>query len=165
MRRDRPIRVGVVLTELLNPESIAEEVEATLGDIERRLLQLVQDGARGAEELGDVLQGLNHVVFQIRQIYLRLQEVQGRRDVGFEITARLETIRKHSLWLYRKARLEQCFFAKLRLERGLRDAIYRQIVETYQEMSNIDDVERELRGRQEDVLAQELMREPTEISL
>lgn len=165
VRRGRPTRIGVVLTELLNPESIAEEVEATLGDIERRLLQLVQDGARGAEELGDVLQGLSHVVFQIRQIYLRLQEVQGRRDVGFEITARLETIRKHSLWLYRKARLEQCFFAKLRLERGLRDAIYRQIVETYQEMSNIDDVERELRGRQEDVLAQELMREPTEISL
>jgi hypothetical protein len=157
--------VGVLLTELLNPESIAEEVEATLGDIERRLLQLVQDGARGAEELGDVLQGLSHVVFQIRQIYLRLQEVQGRRDVGFEITARLEAIRKHSLWLYRKARLEQCFFAKLRLERGLRDAIYRQIVETYQEMSNIDDVERELRGRQEDTLAQELLREPTEISL
>lgn len=165
VRRDRPTRIGPVLTELLNPENIAEEVEATLGDIERRLLQLVQDGARGAEELGDVLQGLSHVVFQIRQIYLRLQEVQGRRDVGFEITARLETIRKHSLWLYRKARLEQCFFAKLRLERGLRDAIYRQIVETYQEMSNIDDVERELRGRQEDVLAQELMREPTEISL
>jgi len=152
------------MAELLNPESVAQEAEATLGDVERLLLRLVQDGARGAEELGDVLQGLSHVVFQIRQIYLRLQEVQGRRDVGFEMTARLEAILKHSLWLYRKARLEQCFFAKLRLERGLRDAIYRQIVETYQEMSALDDVERELRGRQEDALTQELLREPTEIS-
>ena len=153
------------MAELLNPENIAQEVETTLGDIERRLLELVQDGARGAEELGDVLLGLSHVVFQIRQIHLRLQEVQGRRDVGFEMTARLEAVRKHSLWLYRKARLEQCFFAKLRLERGLRDAIYRQIVETYQEMSALDDVERELRGRQEDALAQELLREPTELSM
>lgn len=153
------------MAELLNPANIAQEVETTLGDIERRLLELVQDGARGAEELGDVLLGLSHVVFQIRQIYLRLQEVQGRRDVGFEMTARLEAVRKHSLWLYRRARLEQCFFAKLRLERGLRDAIYRQIVETYQEMSALDDVERELRGRQEDALAQELLREPTETSM
>lgn len=152
------------MAELLNPEGVAQEAEATLGDVERLLLRLVQDGARGAEELGDVLQGLSHVVFQIRQIYLRLQEVQGRRDVGFEMTARLEAILKHSLWLYRKARLEQCFFAKLRLERGLRDAIYRQIVETYQEMSALDDVERELRGRKDEALTQELLREPTEIS-
>jgi len=152
------------MAELLNPENIAQEVETTLGDIERRLLELVQDGARGGEELGDVLRGLSHVVFQIRQIYLRLQEVQGRRDVGFEMTARLEAVRKHGLWLYRKARLEQCFFAKLRLERGLRDTIYREIVETYQEMSALDDVERELRGRQEDALAHELLREPADPS-
>lgn len=153
---------GAAMTELLNPESIAQEVEATLEEVERRLLDLVQDGARGAEELGAVLQGLNQVVFQIREIYLRLQEVQGRRDVGFQMTARLEAVRRHSLWLYRKARLEQCFFAKLRLERGLRDTIYRQIVETYQEMATLDELERELRGRQDDMLIQELLREPTE---
>ncbi len=153
---------GAAMTELLNPESIAQEVEATLEEVERRLLDLVQDGARGAEELGAVLQGLNQVVFQIREIYLRLQEVQGRRDVGFQMTARLEAVRRHSLWLYRKARLEQCFFAKLRLERGLRDTIYRQIVETYQEMATLDELERELRGRQDDTLIQELLREPTE---
>jgi hypothetical protein len=150
------------MTELLNPESIAQEVETTLEDVERRLLALVQDGARGAEELTDILQGLSHVELRIRQIYLRLQEVQGRRDVGFQMTAKLEAVRKHCLWLYRKARLEQCFFAKLRLERGLRDAIYRQIVEAYQEMSALDDVEHELRGRQEEALAQELLKEPTE---
>jgi hypothetical protein len=152
------------MTELLNPESIAHEVEATLEDAERRVLALVEDGARGAEDLNEVLQGLSHVGLRIRQIYQRLQEVQGRRDVGFQMTAKLEAVRKHSLWLYRKARLEQCFFAKLRLERGLRDAIYRQIVETYQEMSALDDVEHELRGRQEEALAQELLREPTETS-
>jgi hypothetical protein len=153
------------MTELLNPESIAQEVEATLAEVERRLLELVQDGARGTEDLGAVLHGLEQVVLQIRQLYLRLQDVQGRRDVGFQMTARLEAVRKHSLWLYRKTRLEQGFFAKLRLERGLRDAIYRQIVETYQEMSALDDAERELRGRLEETLAQELLREPSEIPL
>ena len=96
-------------------------------------------------------------------MYLRLLEVQGRRDVSFQVTARLEAVRKHCLWLYRKARLEECFFAKLRLERGLRDAIYRQIVETYQDMAALDDSERELRARQDETLTQELLREPTEV--
>jgi len=155
---------GATVTDLLNPEAVAQEVEATLADIERRLLSLVQDGARGAGDLRDVLNGLNQVIGEIRQIYVRLQEVQGRRDVGFEITGRLEAVRRHSLWLYRKARLEQCFFAKLRLERGLRDTIYRQIVETYQEMSSLDETEREVRGRQDEALTQELLREPTEAS-
>jgi hypothetical protein len=152
------------LPDLLNPENIAQEVESTLGEAERRLLALVKDGARGVEELGDVLLGLEQVVIQIRQVYLRLEEVQGRRDVGFQTTARLEAIQRHSLWLYRKARLEQCFFEKLRLERGLRDALYRQIVETYQDMAALDDLERELRGRQDDALAQELLGEHAEAS-
>ncbi len=156
--------VGATVTDLLNPEAVAQEVEATLADVERGLLSLVQDGARGSGDLRDVLHGLSQVMGEIRQIYVRLQEVQGRRDVGFEITGRLEAVGKHSLWLYRKARLEQCFFAKLRLERGLRDTIYRQIVETYQEMASLDETEREVRGRQDDALTQDLLREPTESS-
>jgi hypothetical protein len=152
------------VAELPNPEDIAAGVEAALQQVEQRLLALVQDGARGAGDLGDILRGLSEVVFQIRQVYLRLLEVQGRRDVSFQVTARLEAVRTHSLWLYRKARLEECFFAKLRLERGLRDAIYRQIVETYQDMAALDDQERELRGQQDDALAQQLLGEHTEAS-
>ena len=151
------------VTELPNPEEIAAGVEAALQQIEQRLLSLVQNGARGAEELGEILRGLNDVVRLIRQVYLRLLEVQGRRDVSFQVTARLEAVRRHCLWLYRKARLEECFFAKLRLERGLRDTIYRQIVETYQDMATLDDTERELRGRQDDALTQDLLREPIEV--
>jgi len=157
------MKTNGTVAELPNPEDIAAGVEATLQQIEQRLLGLVQDGARGAEELGEILRGLSEVTFQIRQVYLRLLEVQGRRDVSFQVTARLEAVRKHSLWLYRKARLEECFFAKLRLERGLRDAIYRQIVETYQDMAALDDAERELRGRQDEALTQDVLREPTEI--
>ena len=152
-----------IVAELPNPESIAAEVEGTLQEVEQRLLALVRNGARGAEELDEILRGLSEVGFEIRQLYLRLLEVQGRRDVSFEVTGRLEAVRKHSLWLYRKARLEECFFAKLRLERALRDAIYRQIVETYQDMAALDDVERELRSRQDEALAQDLVRETTEV--
>jgi hypothetical protein len=151
------------VAELPNPEDIAAGVEAALQQIEQRLLNLVQNGARGAEDLGEILRGLSDVVRLIRQVYLRLMEVQGRRDVSFQVTARLEAVRKHCLWLYRKARLEECFFAKLRLERGLRDAIYRQIVETYQDMAALDDAERELRGRPDEALTQDLLREPTEV--
>jgi hypothetical protein len=151
------------VAELPNPDDIAAAVEAGLQQVEQRLLGLVQDGARGAEELSEILCGLSEVVSLIRQVYLQLLEVQGRRDISFQVTARLEAVRNHSLWLYRKARLEECFFAKLRLERGLRDAIYRQIVETYQDMAALDDAERELRGRPDDALTQDLLREPTEI--
>jgi hypothetical protein len=151
------------VAELPNPEGIAAGVEVALQQVEQRLLGLVQDGARGAEELGAILRGLSEVVLQIRDVYLRLLEVQGRRDISFQVTGRLEAVRKHSLWLYRKARLEECFFAKLRLERGLRDAIYRQIVETYQDMAALDDAERELRARQDDALTRDLLKEPTEV--
>ena len=157
-----PLQTNTV-AELPNPEDIAAGVEAALQQIEQRLLSLVQNGARGAEDLGEIIRGLSDVVRLIRQVYLRLLEVQGRRDVSFQVTARLEAVRRHALWLYRKARLEECFFAKLRLERGLRDAIYRQIVETYQDMAALDDAERELRGRQDDALTQDLLREPTEV--
>jgi hypothetical protein len=160
---DPPMAAHGTVAELPDPEAIAAGVEAALQQVEQRLLALVQDGARGAGELGAILGGLSEVVHEIRQVYLRLLEVQGRRDVSFEVTARLEAVRKHSLWLYRKARLEECFFAKLRLERGLRDAIYRQIVETYQDMAALDDAERELRGRPDDALTQDLLREPTEV--
>ncbi len=160
---DPSMKANGTVAELPNPEDIAAGVEAVLQQVEQRLLALVQDGARGAEELGEILRGFSEVSFQIRQVYLRLLEVQGRRDVSFQVTARLEAVRKHSLWLYRKARLEECFFAKLRLERGLRDAIYRQIVETYQDMAALDDVERELRSRPDDALTQDLLREPTEV--
>ena len=151
------------VAELPNPEDIAARVEVALQQVEQRLLGLVQDGARGAEELGAILRGLSEVALQIRDVYLRLLEVQGRRDISFQVTGRLEAVRKHSLWLYRKARLEECFFAKLRLERGLRDAIYRQIVETYQDMAALDDAERELRARQDDALTRDLLKEPTEV--
>jgi hypothetical protein len=161
MEQSRRAVAGRV-ADLLNPESVSREVEASLGDVEQRLLTLVQDGARGGTELGAVLDGLAEVTAALRQVFFRLQEVQGRRDIGFEATARLEAVRKHLLWLYRKARLEQCFFAKLRLERGLRDTIYRHIVETYQDMAALDDAERELRGRSDDLLAHDLLRESTD---
>jgi len=160
---DRSMTAHGTVAELPDPEAIAAGVEAALQQVEQRLLALVQDGARGAGELGEILRGLSEVAHEIRQVYLRLLEVQGRRDVSFGVTARLEAVRKHSLWLYRKARLEECFFAKLRLERGLRDAIYRQIVETYQDMAALDDAERELRGRPDEALTQDLLREPTEV--
>jgi hypothetical protein len=160
---DSSMQANGIVAELPNPEEIAAEVEATLQQVEQRLLALVRDGARGTEELGEILRGLSEVAAQIRHLYLRLLEVQGRRDVSFGITARLEAVRRHSLWLYRKARLEEFFFAKLRLERALRDAIYRQIVETYQDMAALDDAERELRGRPDEVLTQDLLREAMEV--
>ena len=66
------------------------------------------------------------------------------------------------MWLYRKAKLERYFFARLRLVRRLRDAVHRQIIETYQEMSELEEAERDLRASPEEALAAALLREPGE---
>ena len=46
------------------------------------------------------------------------------------------------------------------LERRLRDAVHRQIIETYQEMSELEEAERELRARPDEALAAALLEEP-----
>src|SRR5579864_427344 len=137
--------------------TLAQGVETLLRDLEHRLLDAIQRGARGTADTDGVLGELDRIVPEIRRAYVPLHEGLERRDLGFELASRLQAIRDRCLWLYRKSRLEQCFFTKLRLERGLRDAIYTQIVETNQEISSIEDTERELRGCPDDTLAGELL--------
>jgi hypothetical protein len=55
--------------------------------------------------------------------------------------------------------LEQIFFSKLRLERVLRDTLYRQILEGYDEFSAMEAQEARVRSLPEDALAAELLRE------
>jgi hypothetical protein len=145
------------VTELAHPGGIAQEVDVFLGGLERRLLSVIHSGARGAREIDSVLSELAPLTRELRQSYARLHETLERRDLAFETVAQLEHVRKHCLWLYRKCRLEQCFFAKLRFERSLRDVIYKQIVETNQEISAIEETERELRKSREDSLARDLL--------
>jgi hypothetical protein len=143
-----------------NLSGIAQEVESSLGEMEGRLLSLIQEGARGAREPEDVITGLAQVGLGISQQYRRVHEALERRDLPFHTVEGLESTRKRSLWLYRKIRLEQVFFSRLRLERSLRDTIFREIIETCQEMSSLEDTERDLRSRDEDALAAELLEEP-----
>lgn len=148
------------MADIAHAGSLAQEVESLLGDLERRLLTAIQEGARGAREIDDVLSELARLVRETHRAFVRLHETLDRRDLPFETVTRLEGTRKHCLWLYRKSRLEQCFFGKLRLERGLRDSIYRQIIETNQEIAALEEIERELQKREEEALSRELLREP-----
>jgi hypothetical protein len=86
-----------------------------------------------------------------------LQETLEQRDLTYELVARLEEIRRRALWLYRRSRLEQLFYAKLKLERLLRDTLYRQILEAYDEFSSMEQLEGHLRGLSDDLLAAELL--------
>jgi hypothetical protein len=137
--------------------SIAEELAA----IEHELITLT----RQAGELGQLdstLRDLTSLASRVRPHYARLTEALERRDLTYEDVERLEGERKRLLWLYRRTRLEQIFFSKLRLERTLRDTLYRQILEGYDEFSAMESMESRIRTLPDDALAAELLLEESE---
>ena len=142
------------------PMGLAGEIASTLGALETGLLSQIQNGAQGAVGLDEILYGLSEIVRALRGQYLRLQEILERRDLGFGVVGKFEALRVELLWLYRKAKIERYFFTRLLLERRLRDAVHRQIIETYQEMSELEEAERELRARPDEALAAALLEEP-----
>jgi hypothetical protein len=148
------------MAELSDHSATADEIEHALGEAEGRLLGLIRQGADGVTALDDVISGLLPIITQIRSQYRALHEIFERRDLPFDVVERLQGLRQRALWLYRKCRLEHLFFMKLRLERSLRDALYRQIVETWQELSALDEAERKYRGLHEDSLEADLTGDP-----
>jgi hypothetical protein len=133
-------------------------IRAELGEIERQLIQYTRRAGAGGQ-LEETLRDLTVLATRIRPYYTRLSEVLERRDLTYEDVAGLEEERRRVLWLYRRSRLEQIFFSKLRLERTLRDTLYRQILEGYDEFSAMEALEARLRGLPEDDLARELLQE------
>jgi len=136
----------------------AVSIRAELGQIESELIQLTRQASAGGQ-LDEALRELAFLATRIRPFHAHLSEALERRDLKYEDVARLEEERKRVLWLYRRLRLEQIFFSKLRLERTLRDTLYRQILEGYDEFSAMEALEARLRGLPEEALADELLRE------
>lgn len=132
---------------------------ADLGEIEGRLIQLTREGSGGTRPLDEVIAELHALARRLRPIYLAVQESLGRRDLTYDDVVSLEDVKRRALWLYRRSRLEQLFYAKLKLERSLRDTLYRQILEAYDEFSSMEEMEGRLRGLAEDLLAAELVQE------
>ncbi len=142
-------------------EAMGAEVKLLLDKIEDRLLALVREGAHSTTPLDDIINGLSLLASEIRPEYRQLQELLDRRDMEFDSKAELEALQKRALWLYRKSQLERLFYSKLRLERSLRDLLYRQILETYEELLTLEDGERALRKLPDDVLGEELLKNET----
>jgi hypothetical protein len=146
------------LIDIADPAATATMIAAELAEIENELIRLTRQ-ASGSGQLDPTLRELTSLAARVRPYHARLSEVLERRDLTYEDVARLEGERKRLLWLYRRIRLEQIFFSKLRLERTLRDSLYRQILEGYDEFSAMESMEARIRGLSEDVLAGELLLE------
>jgi hypothetical protein len=142
-----------------DPSATATEIGAELSDIESQLTELTREGSAGARPLAEVISELMSLSQRVRPHYLLLQETLERRDLTYELMARLEEVRRRALWLYRRSRLEQIFYSKLKLERSLRDMLYRQILEGYDEFSELEAMESHLRSLSEELLAAELLQE------
>ena len=145
--------------EMVDPSTAVASIGAGLGEIESRLIQLTREGSAGTRPLDEVIAELSALSRRLRPVYLVLQETLERRDLTYDLVAQLDGIHKRALWLYRRSRLEQLFYAKLTLERSLRDTLYRQILEAYDEFSSMEEMERHLRGLADNALASELLQE------
>jgi hypothetical protein len=144
------------MVDIADPAATVTSIDSDLARIESELIRLTRQ-ASAPGELDATLRELTALSAQVRPYYARLAEVLERRDLTYEDVARLEGERKRLLWLYRRARLEQIFFSKLRLERALRDTLYRQILEGYDEFSAMESMEARLRALPDDALAGELL--------
>src|SRR3989304_2595061 len=165
-------------TDEQDPTSAIADISAALDHLEQGLLTLIRAGAHAATPLEEVTEGLPPVLPgppgryrrlpgapggraaplpDTRRQYRRLQEVLERRDVEFDTTTRVEHVRRRVLWLYRKSRLEHLFCVNLAFERTIRDSLYKQILEMYEELSSLEEAERKLRRLGDDELAAELL--------
>ncbi len=144
-------------TDEQDPTGAIADISAALDHLEQGLLTLIRAGAHAATPLEEVTEGLAALLPDTRRQYRRLQEILERRDVEFDTTTRVEHVRRRVLWLYRKTRLEHLFFAKLAFERTIRDLLYKQILEMYEELSSLEEAERKLRRLGDDELAAELL--------
>jgi len=134
--------------------AVGEELEA----IEGQLIRLTREGSAGERSLDSVIEELASLVTRLPTAYTTLQECLERRDVTYELVTSVGELHKRVVWLYRRLQLEQVFFSKLRLERTLRDVLYRQILETYDEFSSLEEKEAHLRALSETALASELLK-------
>ena len=131
--------------EVREPDQVTQDITSTLSGVESRLIALTREAAYVSRPLTDVIGELTKLQEDIRPQYKRLQEILERRDLTFETVTNLETQRRRAIWLYRRSRLEQVFFTKLDLERSIRDTLYREILETYDQMAELDIEDRRLR--------------------
>lgn len=146
--------------ELQDPGAMATEVEAALGEVERQLVALTREGGAGARPLEEVIEELTVLAQRLHPLYARLLDALEPRDLTYEVMTRIEAVRKWALWIYRRTRLEHVFYSKLQLERSLREALYRQVLETYDDFSVLELRESRLRGMAEAELAADLLAEP-----
>src|SRR3990172_4193568 len=140
-----------------DPSATVVTIGDELSTIEGQLIRLTREGSGGKRSLDEVIAELSAFAERIRPHFFLVQEVLERRDLAYDVVARLEEMRKRVLWLYRRSRLEQVFYSKLRLERLLRGTLHRPGPETYDEFSAMEAREARLRGLSEDLLAAELL--------
>jgi len=158
------LRNSAAVAPEMNSAAVAPEIMAELAAIENRLITLTREGSEAVRPLDQVIGELDSLAQQMRPHYSKLQETLERRDLAYEQVAGLEEVRKRMLWLYRRSRMEQIFYSKLKLERALRDTLYRQILEGYDEFSELEATESHLRALSEDLLAAELLQEEGAVS-
>lgn len=151
--------VSDTVTEIPEPLAPATSIQDELGETEAHLIRLTREAGEADRPVDEVIAELMELAGQIRRVLSHVQEALERRDLTYNEAARLQEMRRRALWLYRRSRLERVFHAKLRLERMLRDTLYRQVLETYDELSSMEAEETRLHDLSDENLLLELFRE------
>ena len=97
-----------------------DDAAQVLKQFEADLLRVIREGHTGRSRPEEVNRRLVTLAREFHLTFHRIHERLERRDLSFDQENRMRGLRRHCLWLYRKARVEDFFVRKLRLEDDLR---------------------------------------------
>jgi hypothetical protein len=136
---------------------LVSDVSSTTEFVERHLLRLVREAARGEVAVRELTEELSALSADLQRSYQQVADAADRRDLSFRAVTTLEQLGQRCLWLYRKMHLERAFYVKLDLEARLRSMISPEGYAVYQEILCIDHDERGLLAQSDTELRSALL--------
>lgn len=133
-----------------------DDVALVLAELEDRLLRLIREGHSGRLRPEEATRALVGMAREFHLAFHRIQERLEQRDLSLDQEARLVALRRRCLRLYRKARVEDFFVRKLRLEEALRQQVSPEAFEIYETLQAVEEEEEDFLAQDEAALERAL---------
>jgi hypothetical protein len=133
-----------------------EDIALVLAELEGRLLRVIREGHGGRLRPEEANRALVATAREFHLAFHRIQERLEQRDLSLDQEARLVELRRRCLRLYRKARVEDFFVRKLRLEEALRQQVSPEAFEIYETLQAVEEEEEDFLAQDEAALERAL---------
>lgn len=122
--------------------TIAGEVRAGLREVEQRFLTVQAEAE--ARPPADVLADYLALLGRVRDLYVRLEDTSGRRDVSYGMHLRLEFLHGACRWLARRISAEVVLAMQVQLEQRFRQVVDADAYQVYLRLEELTDAGREI---------------------